>query len=259
MRHFALILSVALLLIGCASDGFEDSGKDFDKTSFQRLADRAAAQGDTMMALQMYEKAISADPTSLPAKWGYARTLQMLGERRGAISVFTELLKTQPDDVELLITLGSLWVQELDGEQAARYATRALDIQPSARAFNVLALAAELQDDTIAAQAAYHSGLLLGGDVNLRSNLGLSQVLRQDFTTGLRYLQAAVNDPNAKPQHRRNLAFGYVLQGKNDLAAQILRLDLNDAAASKSLVYFAKIAKKPTPLARVRALIGGGV
>jgi Flp pilus assembly protein TadD len=255
MRRYGLILVACLALAACAGGEEDALVKNWDGSSFLRLADRAAAQGDGFMALQMYEKALAEDPNSLPAQLGYAKSLQNFGERPAAIAAFTALLAKRPNDMELQSALGVLWLGEGDGKQAATYLVQALDRQASPRLFNLLALAHELQDQPSAAMAAYHSGLLLGNDPNLQSNLGLSLVLRNQARQGLRYLQAAAGDPKALPRHRQNLAFGYIALQQPDKAEQILRPEMGDQAAVALLDSYREILAKPTRLQRIRALL----
>lgn len=253
IRQCLCVIFLCLVLTACMQT--ETAEPVVDQSTFLRLGDRAYAQGDLTMAANMYQKAIAEDPDLLKARQGYAQSMAALGNFESAIAEYQIVLQKNPKDTASLLALGGLYLQAQKGKEAADYLQQALNQEISVRAFALLGVAYELQDMGSAAQDAYHAGLLWDEDWNLRSNLGLSLALDGKLRQAMRYLQASASHPEAKPQHRQNLAFAYVLDGKNRLAEEILRLDLNDEQARAALAHYREVAAQPSRLLRVQALM----
>jgi Flp pilus assembly protein TadD len=253
MRQPLFALMLCLSLSACMQT--EPADPVVDQSTFLRLGDRAYAQGDLTMAANMYQKALAEDPDLLKARQGYAQSMAALGNLDPAIAEYQTLLQKNPKDTASLLALGGLYLKQQKGKEAAEYLQQALNQEISSRAFALLGVAYELQDMGAAAQTTYHAGLLWDEDWNLRSNLGLSLALDGKLRQAMQYLQVSASHPEAKPQHRQNLAFAYVLGGKNRLAEEILRLDLNDEQARAILAHYREVAAQPSRLLRVQALM----
>ncbi len=258
MRRIGCLLLV-LLLVGCASPSDDEKqAQAIDKSTFLRLADRAYAGRDIVLAASMYQKAIAEDPNLIPARIGFAKTLADMGNIPAAIEAYNDLLKLKPDDIAAKRNLAMLYLGDFKAEQAEKLLIDALNQKPDSKLFNSLGVAYDIMGRPDNAKQAYYSGLSIGAaDQNILANLGLSLALNGDVKKGAQIMQKAVNSPESNPVYRQNLALIYILSGQRDLAEKMLRLDLNDTEVTKIVAFYDRVAAMESSSDRIKSLMRG--
>ena len=141
-------------------------------------------------------------------------------------------------------------------ELAIPYYEDALAIDPADyRIYMGLGVSYDLLAQHSVAQAEYQLALVhQPGDLDVLSNLGLSQALAMDLPTAIDTLRKVVEDPRATARHRQNLALVYGLAGRNEEAARIARLDLDEASVRRNVTYFATLRAIKDPSRRLAAI-----
>jgi tetratricopeptide (TPR) repeat protein len=96
---------------------------------YHRLAQLAAARGDTARALRLYDRAIAR--FDLPASWGAkASALESKGDADAAAAAYEGGLRASPDQPTLLYRLGRLRLEQGRTEEATALLERALALAP---------------------------------------------------------------------------------------------------------------------------------
>lgn len=85
---------------------------------------------DANQAANEYNKAILADPSYQPALFNLA-TLEASSNPQGAIGVYNQLLKLNPNDVNVLFNLGLLLIAQNQGTQGHADLKKAISLDPS--------------------------------------------------------------------------------------------------------------------------------
>jgi len=113
-RPFALILlSLSVILVsGCGpsktKNSYHSSTFRRDNSSYYYFTEAHLylRKGETQKALQSLSKAIEKDPASLYLKKELAITYLQIGDTEKALILTEDILKTDPDNIEVLIISG---------------------------------------------------------------------------------------------------------------------------------------------------------
>src|SRR5579862_7491890 len=259
--HVALC---ALLLTGCTIGGPEGAGdlagrqtpaalpSDTATATVLSIAERVRATGDYGTAISFYRRAIDMDSHSVSAYIGLGETLVAAGYPNEAAEAFraaqSELQYEQASPArtahEVAATRGlGLTLIALNQPAAAiEMLNKANAKSPSARVYGAIGIAEDLLGDADAADKAYKQGLVLApDDLDLQNNYGLSQALHGDFNGAVSTLRRVASDSKATKRHRLNLAMVLGLAGRNDDAAQVARIDLDERSVHSNLAYYAEL------------------
>ncbi len=254
-----LCLCLVLLLMGCAqTSDSEKEAEAVDKSTFLRLAEKAYASRDLMMAASMYQKAITADPELIPARMGYAKTLAEMGNAPAAISAYEDIIKLRPNDSFAKRGLAGLYLNSFKAKDAEKLLVDALNQKPDPKLFNSLGVAYDMLGRADEAKQSYYSGIVLDQeDQNLWANLALSMALNGRAKEGVKIMQKVANTASANPVYRQNLAFLYILTNQKPVAEKILRLDMNDEEVARILAFYGKVAAMDNSGEKIKALVRG--
>lgn len=108
------------------------------------------------------------------------------------------------------------------------------------------------QGDHMMAQKLYRQALVENpSDINIRNNMGLSLLLDGKTEEAAAVLQSVVNDPQATPQHRNNLALAYGLMNRDNAARLLLERDLKPYEVDQNLGLYNALRQDPSKLSRV--------
>ncbi len=225
-------------------------------TPLVRVADRLADNGHFAAAIPLYRQAY-ADGAGVRALSGLARALVGLGRYAEAEAVLKRGGGTARASAEIALEEGEVNLAFGRPELALAAFERALDAAESARAYSGRAVALDALGHHAEALESHRRAVdLAGDDLNIRSNLALSQALHDDVDTAVAALEDIVADSRAQVQHRQNLVLAYVFAGKEDRAAQMAAIDLDARSVGRTIAYFRELHSLP-PVERVRALVYG--
>jgi Flp pilus assembly protein TadD len=263
MRVSTSVLCLLLGLGACANDpntasavsGETAQSSDPEKPSANaqailRVATATAERGDWPMAISLFRRAQSMDPTNFNASYSLARALTRVGAHEDALKAYRTALKQRPKDPNVLRGIGNSLIMLERSAQAVPYFERALANNNDPRLYNGIGVAHDMLDDFKAAQAWYRTGLKTSEtNLALRNNLGLSLLFSRHFDEAIRELRQVVADPGATRRHRLNLALALVLAQESEAAESIARIDLPADEAREQIAYFETIAGISDPRA----------
>ncbi len=265
---FAAALA-ALLAAGCAGpdDPLTVSGRphgeipeDADRDALTagvlvRVAKSTAASGDLVIAASLYRRAHTMDPGNLDAATALARTLARLGAHDEAADVFRAALEIDPKDPDILRGLGNTLVALGQPAQAIEQYERAMREREDVRLFNAIGVAYDKLNDHNMAQAYYRTGLdTAPGNLNINNNLGLSLLLSGNFGEAIKMLRKVAADPKSTARQRLNLALAFGLAGEPEAAAEVARMDLDEASVQRNIAYYETLRALDDPKATTEAL-----
>lgn len=259
MKHYKLlpVLLLASLLASCGTVN-EEAAPTVNASSVIRIADRAREGGDVTMAANMYKRAVTMEPDNIVAHQRLGQALLELGDANGATEELKWVVEKDKKNPEARRLYANALAAAEKYADAEKQLTEAIALKPDAKLYNSLGIVKDLQGEGEAARKAYNAGLELEpDDLTIRNNLGLSLALNNKAADAIKILQEAVKQRLATDKHRQNLALAYVMAGQSDTADRLLRLDMNEEEADRKMDFFERIAKLPTPQARMQRLMRG--
>lgn len=128
---------------------------DAYREGYTNLQDTAMASALNVRAIQVYEKAVELDPSSLPAKTGLGAALVVGGSNpMTGISLLQEVVKEDPENLEANRALGLFSLQSQQFDKAIERFTTVVEQKPDAESYFYLATGYEkigLKNEAIAA------------------------------------------------------------------------------------------------------------
>lgn len=265
MRRTALLVSV-LFASACS---FAPRHTDEELALLERAGGRGiapataearAAIGDQELVAQaaFWAQEYENNPADREAAAAYASVARRLGNASRAAQVANQALSFDPDNVDLLKTLGAALIEDGRAPAAVAPLTRAVGLAGrDADALNLLGAALDHVGDHDAARARYHEALELSGeDAGILANLGLSHLMAGDPYAAEPPLRAAAGLPGADARIRSNLGLALALQGRFEEAETVLQQDLSVADAASNIAYVRAMLSGPRRW-DVSALDGG--
>lgn len=239
------------LLTGCASGPHVQTRavvaeRGADKSTDLRIAESALESGDTQLAISLFERALQADPHSLPAQLGLADAIYGTGDLARAGVLYRQAAAAGPGDprAELGLARVALRERRLD-EAIARYRRLAAAHPENAVVAEGLGAALDLQGNHAEAQAVYRTALTHHPEAQgLKANLGLSLILERRAREGANVLLDIAGLPDAPAQARENLALAYGLLGNAEAAKSILTADMPAASAEDNLSFYRELRER---------------
>jgi Flp pilus assembly protein TadD len=209
-------LGLLALLAGCGSHRNDEAiVRDPDTASRLRVAETAAASGQTDIALSMYGAAASAAPDNVEAQSKYAGLLLKLGKPDLADQVLTKALARRPTDPALLRWRGVLQLQTGDSDGALKIFDRLLSHNKAdLAALNGRGMALDLADRHEEAEQAYRTALSLApNDIQSTNNLAISLLLADRVSEARDILLELSQRQNVPPRVLNNLAVAQAASG----------------------------------------------
>ncbi|MEQ8965142.1 MAG: tetratricopeptide repeat protein [Azospirillaceae bacterium] len=231
-----------------------------------RLGDYTMARGDTASAVTMYRKAHETDPGDPEPLIRLGKALARLGSYEEAAGAYRSALSLTPGDEDALrgmanaeIALGRPQEALPSLERAVERADRDPEVRIDPLLRNSYGVALDHLGRHGEAQEQYRRALTSRpNDLDLRTNLALSQALEGRFDQAVAGMREVATAPGATPKHRQNLALVLGLAGRTDQAAEVARVDADDATVNRNLAFFADLREIPDS-GRRAAAIGEGV
>lgn len=72
---------------------------------------RFAAKGQYALALQAFEQALAADPSSVDARFNLAASYEAVGDPMRAINIYRSILDANPNDADCYANLGTSFIK----------------------------------------------------------------------------------------------------------------------------------------------------
>jgi len=259
------LLAAAVILGLCAACTMSPQGEiaaanqgDEDRIPGAMMAGakNSMAKGDYASAASLFRQAHLLRPDEIEPLLGLGRALSGAGAPQEAAEAYRAALKIDPKNPEAMRGLANSLVALNQPELAIPYYEDALALTPSDyRIYMGLGVAYDLMGQHKVAQAQYQLALVHEpDDLDVLSNLGLSQALAMDLPAAIETLRKVVEKPGATARHRQNLALVYGLAGRNEEAARIARLDLDEATVRRNITYFATLRSIKDPSRRLAAI-----
>jgi Flp pilus assembly protein TadD len=217
-----------------------------------RIADTALESNNFDLATSLYEKALQADPKSVPALTGLGNALYAVGDYTRAGVYYQRASQADARATAPLIGIARVAIHQRRFDDAIAAYHRVLAITPNdPLACAGLGAALDLAGDHAHAQALLREALIANpGDPMLSVNLGLSLTLSGDPRQGANVLLDVTRFPAAPPQARQDLALAYGLLGNEDAAAAILSRDLPKASVQDNLRFYELQRERGGPAAQ---------
>ncbi len=212
-------------------------------TTLERMAKRAAEEGDLPGAIQLYRRALALDPASLSTALALGGALYRADDYRGALEVYRQALRIEPGNPEAVRGQANTMIGLDRPRDAVEQFRSALARAPrDHRLANGLGVALDMTGDHRGAQQQYRAALALKpDDLNAHNNLGLSLALSGDYEQAVAQLARLVESPQSSARNRQNLALVYGLMGQPERAAEIGRMDLDDESVRRNLAYYEQL------------------
>jgi DNA-directed RNA polymerase subunit alpha len=116
------------MVIGAADSS---SGDTASAKAAMTAADNLIAKGDRVAAIAELRKAVSADPSHIPALFKLAFELDLMGEEDEAIALYERACERQPAPVNALMNLAVLYEDRGDYRKAEKSLRQILDTDPN--------------------------------------------------------------------------------------------------------------------------------
>jgi len=245
MRRLLLAALLAASVSGCAAIAPSGRPSGSAESTTVRLAEATAKIGDHQEAARLFEKALAAEPDSVPALLGLGTSYAALGQQGRAESALLRAHELEAGNVEVLTALARVQLNKGDPAKAVEYYDLALRRRPTdLSALTGKGVALDAQSRHLEAQRVYETGMKsYPTNYVLRSNYALSIVLVGEVDRGLSILRELVRDPVAAPHVRGNLALAYGLAGRETDARATLALDLSAAEIEENITVYAALRR----------------
>ena len=222
-----------------------------------------AKQGNHNAAIPLYKSAHFNNKSEIEPLLKLGESFMAIGRYDDALDVLISAKNKNNEHQEVLIALGRLYLSLFKPVTAGKYFALAVEAKnnissnATANAYSGLGVALELSGNHAAAQQAFDAGLSVNPDnLNLLSNKALSLALSGESDKAVEILLNIAAKPNAKSQHRQNLALAYVFQGDSERAWQAASIDMTSNKAEQIVAGF-YILKNLEQENRMHALVYG--
>jgi len=262
-----IVAGVSVLALNACSGMSQDSSKSSagDKTSksvasaMQKAGDASRERGDNRSAAAFYQRAHNSDPSAIGALNGLGESYAAAGIYKQAAASFRKALKLDDKNTRALRGLGNVLIAQDQPDLAIAEFQKVLALDnKDYRAYNGLGVAHDASAQHSKAQEYYYAGLeIVPGDINLRSNLGLSLAFSGHNKGAIDVLRPLAQRAGASPRDRQNLALAYGLAGNVDQATKFSRMDMDSQAVQRNLSYYAALRSMTDPILRVKSVRAG--
>ncbi len=273
LQVFAFGPMLAMTLVGLAAgceplpfhpDPLSVNGRDGGGTppsyaALMRIGEAARSGGDFANAVSVFRRAAEIEPGAAAPFVAIGDTLLATGAVNEAILAYNSALVRDASDQPAQLGLAKAYLETGRPELALVPLAKAAAQSPDAPRLLVLrGVAEDLTGRHQEAQADYRRGLARApGDAALTVDLALSLALSENYPDAIAVLQPVAMAPAASAQERQSLALIYGLQGSVAEAAQLGRIDLDEASVEHNLAYYQTL-RELSPQARSRAILSAG-
>jgi Bardet-Biedl syndrome 4 protein len=116
-------------------------------------------EGEISDSLELFQRAVSLNPSSAAAVKQVARSLFLLGKHKAALETYSEALTLSPQEWEILHNMGVCCIYLKDYDQAVERLTEAVGLSPQSQSFVQLGRVHLLQGDLGRATSVYRTAV----------------------------------------------------------------------------------------------------
>ncbi len=238
-RNLASVLAL-LAVAACATTPPDATGRAAGEgtQNLLALAEATLAGGDPRAAVELYRRAIEAEPDAVGPRLALADAYYRLGAFTEARVAYAAAQNDAPAQAH--IGLGRVALGLMESEVAARHFEAALAIAADdVAALNGLAVAHDLGGRHREAQQAYVRALALDPTNRaVANNQALSLMLAGDRDSAIDRLERLAGDALGLAEARHNLALAYGLAGDEAAARHLLASELGAEEVDENLAFY---------------------
>lgn len=268
--RFVAAAIAALLLAGCGA--FETSDPQSTETpssattgpatdgtaTLIRMGDFARERGEIGSAVSLYRQAHSADTQAIGPLLKLGSVLAEAGEFDQSAGAFRTAIELDRSSAEALRGLGNAKIGLGQPGSALLDLQSALTLEESASTLNSMGVAQDLLGRHGDAKASYQRAIDLSpGDLDLNSNLAVSNALSGNIEEAVSQMSLVATAPAATARHRGNLAMILVFAGRENEARDVLDGDLSAAETDEAIDRFTRWARIEDSGAKAAAINAG--
>ncbi len=229
-----------------------------DDESLLRMGDFALGRGDTVTAVSFYRRAHFEDPEAIAPLMRMGSALAAAGAFVEAEGAYRAVMERRPEDaLAARLTANTLLAQRRPA-QALTLLARLDPADPAVA--NSRGVALDLLGRHDEAMASYRMGLQTRpNDLDLRSNLALSQVVAGETEAAVTALRAVAAAPAATRRHRQNLMIVLGLAGDRDAVQRLAQASRGQDDTARLLAHIDHVAGLDSSSDKARALMLGGL
>lgn len=243
MKPMSVLMLLAAMAVGGCADLPGVGARGAVGSETVQVAQAAYNIGDYPEAARLYERAVAADPRSVPALVGLGRTYASMGQFERAKNALENAERIAPQRAEVQVELGHLALTRMHPRDALTYYDAALQAdRRNLQAFTGKAVALDYLSRHAEAQQVYRAALAVyPTDFSLLSNYALSKVLSGEIGEGIRLMEELLRDPRQGQTVRANMALAYALDGRESDARAMMVDDMSAREISETLAYYRKV------------------
>ena len=230
-RHTMLTVVLLALVAGCGAPQADKAAGGLNAEARLRVAVAAEASGDRDMAVSMYNAAAVQSPDDARVQLLCAEGLARNGQLTRAMSLLNARLRADPQQPDLLQTLGAIQVMAGYPSQAVQTLTEVLHVHPAdVRALTDKAVAFDLLHRHAEAQALYRQAMgLAPDDAAIRNDYALSLLLSGQPEQAREMLQPFRDTADIPLRIRTNLGIAAAASGHSGEADDLLQGHVDSA------------------------------
>lgn len=237
--NLAMTLSIATFILSACIGGNLNSPKQTDALSdaLWELAKGAEGANDYEKAASYYDRLYQRHSQNKFALLGYARNLRYLGLAKDAIKTLKSW-KAKDTDLDIKIELGKAQLAASMINDALLTFKQVVENDPTKwEAHSALGIIYDRLIDFKAAHISYQRALKLSPDnISVKNNFALSLSQDGKIDRAITMLEKVIDDNDAGPQTRQNLALLFGLNGEFKKAYALAITDLPKDLARRNLL-----------------------
>ena len=245
--NLAIPLSLtAIIISGCISENLKSSKQtDTLSDALWELAKGAEDANDYEKAASHYDRIYARHPQNKAALLGYARNLRYLGLATDAIKAL-QSWKSLDTHLVLKLELGKAQLAASLINDALITFTQIVENDPTQwEAHSALGIIHDRLNDFEEAHASYQRALQLSPDnIGVKNNFALSLSQDGKLDRAITMLEKIIEDNQAGPQTRQNLALLFGLNGEFEKAYALALTDLPKDLAARNLLTLKELHSK---------------
>lgn len=213
---------------------------DMSPQELHRLGDLYLQQGNPVMAIVQYEKAVKADPSLFRIHYKIGQMFLKKGLPDDALQHFQEVLKHDDRDALSIEGAGESYFRMGKEAEAEASLRKAIALQPDRwQTHNVLGMLLDRQKRHHEAIAEYELGLSLRPDeATILNNLGLAYYLVGRYEDAVRSFQRALLTGSGQPKIHNNLGLALAKLNRYHDALESFRRAGSEEEAYNNLGVF---------------------
>lgn len=209
-------------------------------------------------AIKAYEQAIELDPEFTRSYYNLGVLLLLQGQSVKASEMFDDLVRREPKFISDFLRVGRMFILQRDYLTAHRYLKLAIEVKPTANAYNDLAVISIFEKDyTKSIEYALKAIELDPKLASAYNNLGVAYANgKKDYDKAMEYYRQAIEINPRYSTAYQNLGEAQFLSGKLDdaISSYVKSLELDPASAQANYGLAAVYSSKKKNVEAIQKL-----